>query len=194
MRMRRPYLVRCAAGLAAAGIVATAMVPVAPAAPLDEETCQQLKREVGDLQGIGARANLAKGPVWGKANLSSAQLEQVKKLIEIEEAVAFRCPRPKPVPVVQPGVAAGKVKAKVLAKGVAKAEPGSVQTPEVAPTAAATAKPKPKPKPKPNAATPDGQAAAAVAPPPVKPRPKPAATKPQDAFTPPPAKASEPAK
>ncbi len=188
MRMRRPYLVRCAAGLAAAGIVATAMVPAAPAAPLDEETCQQLKREVGDLEGIGARANLAKGPAWGKANLSSAQLEQVKKLIEIDEAVAFRCPRPKPVPEVVPVVVPTKAKAKQPPKGAPKVKAPDAKTAAKQPPVKAKAG-------SPTAAAPDGKAPVAAAPTPAaKPKPKPAAPKVQDAFTPPPQKAAEPVK
>ena len=171
---------RLAGVLTAAALVVTGAVTLAPtlapAAPLDEQTCAQLKREVGDLEGIGARNNMAKGPAWAKSNLSAAQIEQIKKLIEIEEAVMFRCSRPKPVVAQQP--APGKAKVKVPVKTVAKA-PAADGTQAAA---AAPAVAKPKPKPKPVAAQP-GTGEAAAAPPP-KPRPKPPAPPRQGAVAP----------
>ena len=199
MHMRRRHLMRCAAGIFAAGLVATALSGGAPAAPLDEQTCQQLKREVGDLEGIGARANLAKGPAWGKSNLSSAQLEQVKKLIEIEETVAFRCPRPKPVPEVQAGAVPAKAKAKQPPKGAPKAK-AQAPVKDAATPAQSKAQAKPKanagvnPAPKSAAKSAAGGAVGDGKAPAVKPKPKPAAAKVQDAYVPPQAKAAEPAR
>src|SRR5262245_20415093 len=181
---------RLAGVLAAAALIATGAASLAPAAPLDNETCAQLKREVVDLDGIGARNNMAKGPAWAKANLSSAQLEQIKKLIEIEEAIAFRCMRPK-----SPTEAQAPAKAKVKVKAASKT---STQDPTPAAVTAGAAKPKPQPpaagageaaatapcpakaKPKPAARPADAETTAA-APPPAKPKPKP---KPQDTFIP----------
>lgn len=169
---------RLLAAVMAVGLGVTGFVAIAPAAPLDEQTCQQLKRDAADLEGIGARANLGKGAAWGRTNLNSTQLEQVKKLIEIDEAIAFRCPRPKPVPEVVPGAApvAGKAKAKALGKAPQKAQPGAKAAKGDPATAA---KPRPKPKAAADAGT--GQPAPqAVSKP--KPRPAPLAPKPQDAY------------
>jgi hypothetical protein len=170
-------------GIATAALVATAASSLAPAAQLDQQTCDQLKGDAALLEGMGVRTNMAKGAAWGKANLRAADLEKIKKLIEIDEFIAFRCPRPKPVE--PPGAAtAAKPKVKVPTKAAkAQGEP-----PAPAAAAAAAAKPKPRPKPAtadaaPGApATPAPQTAAAQP----KPKPKPPAAKPADAYAPPP--------
>ena len=173
---------RLIGGLSVTCLLATAAASIAPAAPLDDQTCDQLKREIVQLEGLGARDNLGKGAAWGKANLRGPQLEQVKKLIEMDEAVAFRCPKPRPK--VDPAVQA---KGKAGPKGAPKvqaAESGVAQD-------IAKAKPKPRPKPKPVEAD-GGQgpakataaAAAAAAPPKPKPRPTPQPKSP-DAYVPP---------
>lgn len=173
---RRKLAMACAVAL-----MGTAAASLAPAATLDEQTCDQLKREVAQLEGLGARDNLNKGATWGKANLRPAQLEQVKKLIEMDETVAFRCPRPKP----QPDPAAVQAKGKAGSKGQPKAQSG-----ETGKLAKDLVKPKPKPRPKPATTTAGGTAAgaaaaAATAPPKPKPRQVPAQPKPQDAYSPP---------
>ena len=207
----RPSLMRAAAGLVAAGLVATAFAPNAPAAQLDEQTCDQLKREAGQLDEIGARANLAKGAAWGKANLSSAQLEQVKKLIEIDETVAFRCPRPRAVAEV-PAAAIAKVKGKQAPKGAPKIKPGEAAKRAAAAQQKDQAPAQPKGSASANAAAGapaiEGQTAAKARPKAAAPAAKPAtpvpkaaaqapkaaaqAPKAQDAYVPPP-KAAAPA-
>ena len=160
--------------LSVSALLLTAAATLAPAATLDDQTCDQLKREIGQLEGLGARDNLAKGAQWGKANLKSAQLEQVKKLIEMDEAVAFRCPRPKPKP--DPALQA---KAKAVPKAVPKVQAAAGGV------AQDVAKPKPKPKPAPVAAVGgQGEAPAASAPPKPKPRP-PQQPKAPDVYVPP---------
>lgn len=158
-------------GLAvAATALAAAWSTGAPAAQLDEKTCAQLKLEIGQLEGLGARDNLAKGATWGKANLKSNQLEQVKKLIEMDETVAFRCPKPKPVVTAGEPKAKGKVVAKVLPKVTPLQKPAAQKTPTPKPGDAATA-PKAQSKTKAAAAsaTPSAQAQTQQA----KPKPKP---------------------
>lgn len=169
---------RLIGGLSVTCLLVTAAASIAPAAPLDDQTCDQLKREIVQLEGLGARDNIARGAAWGKANLRGAQLEQVKKLIEMDEAVAFRCPKPKPK--VDPAVQA---KAKAGPKGAPKvqaAQGGAAQD-------GANVKPKPRPKPAPVAAE-GGKAAAqastAAVPPKPKPRPAPQQKLP-DAYVPP---------
>ena len=178
MSFKTLKLAGAAAGVAVlvTGLIAVAPSP-APGAPLDTETCEQLKREVGDLDRIGARNNMTKGAAWGKANLNGAQLEQVKKLIEIEEAIAFRCPKPKPL-VEQAAVApgSGKPKVKAAAKPKTVAAGGVVEG-----ASAAAAKPKPAPAKRAAEAGAAQPAAPAVA----KPRPKRPAEPTSDAYSPP---------
>ncbi len=167
---------RLIGGLSVTCLLVTAAASIAPAAPLDDQTCDQLKREIVQLEGLGARDTIAKGAAWGKANLRGAQLEQVKKLIEMDEAVAFRCPKPKPK--VDPAVQA---KAKAGPKGAPKAQAAEGGVGQDV----AKSKPKPKPKPAPVAA--DGgrqpaQATTAAAPPKPRPAPQP---KSSDAYVPP---------
>ena len=136
--------------VAAAALAATAAISIAPAAPLDKETCEQLKREAVEFEKLGTRDHLTKGAAWGKANLKSAQLDQVKKLIEIDEAIAFRCPRLRPATEAKAGKAGGAValvkpKPKPRPKPVAQGETGAA--PSAAPASAAAAAPKPKPRP-----------------------------------------------
>ena len=158
------------AGLAGVALMLTAIFAAVPAAKLDDQTCTQLKSEIVLLEGLGVRENIARGAAWGKTNLDRNKLEQVKKLIEMDEAVAFRCPRPKPAPAVADPDAAPVVPAKGKGKAVAKVKPSEVQ-------------PRPKPKPKPPAQSSDGagetgQSAQQQGQP--KPRPRPAQPKPAE--------------
>lgn len=73
--------------LAAALVLATA----ARASPLGKDGCAQLKVEQEDLERAGTRASMSKGPQWAKSNLEPARLEQIKRLLEIDEQLLFRC-------------------------------------------------------------------------------------------------------
>ena len=193
MRLSKGYVKRWAGVASAAALLATAATSLAPAATLDQQTCDQLKLEIGQLEGMGARESLSKGATWGKANLRAAQLEQVKKLIEMDETVAFRCPRPKPEPQAA-AAASGKAKAKVLGKVPAKAQAGEAKAVDGKSVDGKSGDPQAKPRPK--AKPPAPKAAegdpAASAPAPPKPRPKPA-PKPADAASPAPAPKAPPA-
>jgi hypothetical protein len=61
------------------------------AAPLDKEGCAKLKVEQTELEHAGVRGNMGKGPQWGKANLEPDKLEQIKRLLEVDEQLLFRC-------------------------------------------------------------------------------------------------------
>ena len=155
------------AGFASALLWSASMAGPSLATPLDIDSCDKLAQQEQALQQAGIATILANGPEWAKANAGN-KIEQVKQLIEIEEAIAFRCLRPKPLPA---------------------------QSMQALPVAAAAAAPKPKPKPKPvtsaangGAAPPagaaTGDAAATVA---AKPKPKPVVkaappAKPVDAY------------
>jgi hypothetical protein len=73
----------------------------AMAASLDKETCDKLKGEQMELEGTGVRGNMAKGPEWAKANLAPDKLGQIKRLIEVEELLLFRC-QGRPLVVLPP--------------------------------------------------------------------------------------------
>jgi len=63
----------------------------AGAAPLDAESCTKLKGEQALLDQTGVRGNMAKGPQWAKANLAADKVEQIRRLIEVDEQLLFRC-------------------------------------------------------------------------------------------------------
>ena len=66
-------------------------LPGAMASPLDKASCDQLKLEQGQLEQGGVRANMAKGPEWAKGNLKPEQLDQVRRVIEVDGQLLFRC-------------------------------------------------------------------------------------------------------
>jgi hypothetical protein len=61
------------------------------AAPLDKDDCAKLKTEQSLLEQDGARGNMGRGPEWAKANLAPDKLEQIRRLIELDEQLLFRC-------------------------------------------------------------------------------------------------------
>ena len=71
-----------ALGLAAAHVHAT---------PLDADACAKLKIERGVLEQAGVRGNMAKGAEWAKANLSEDKLQQIKRVIDLDGQLLFRC-------------------------------------------------------------------------------------------------------
>jgi hypothetical protein len=70
--------------------VLVALVP-ARATPLDKDTCLKLKTEQEQLENAGVERDMEKGPAWAKANLAPEKLTQVKRFIELEEQILFRC-------------------------------------------------------------------------------------------------------
>jgi hypothetical protein len=77
-------------GLAALAAVLL-LLPAARSSPLGKDGCAQLKVEQGDLERAGTRASMSRGPQWAKTNLEPAKLEQIKRLLEIDEQLLFRC-------------------------------------------------------------------------------------------------------
>jgi hypothetical protein len=61
------------------------------AAPLDAATCGQLKGEQMRMEQGGVRDRMAKGPSWAKANLAADKIAEVRRLIELDEQLLFRC-------------------------------------------------------------------------------------------------------
>ena len=67
----------------------------ADAARLAADACETLKAEQDQLAQSGVRDDMQRGPQWAKANLPAARLGRIKRLIEVEEQIAFRCLRPR---------------------------------------------------------------------------------------------------
>jgi hypothetical protein len=66
-------------------------LPAGRTAPLDKEGCAKLKVEQGELEHAGARGNMGKGPEWAKTNLEPEKLDQIRRLLEVDEQLLFRC-------------------------------------------------------------------------------------------------------
>ena len=153
------------------------MLPLKPivAAPLTDAECAQLKDEQLRLGALGVRAAMLRGPDWAKSNADPAMLNNIARLIEVEEGIAFRCPLPKPVAATteddEDGAAAPAAK-KPAPKAAAKTGSAN-EAANVAPKAPFKAQPKPS-EPK-TTQTKTGPAKAA--------QPKP---KVNDAYVPPP--------
>ena len=173
----------------------------AMAATLDQEACARLKTELMQLELAGVRVSMAKGPDWAKANLATDKLDQIKRLLELEEQILFRC-QGKPLVVLPEGVDAEPVAPERKEAGTAqpaaegKAAPKQVKQPAskapvkaAAPPAANAAAPAATKAGPAAAKAPTAKAGAAPEPapaPPAKPKP---AVKPKvdDAYKPAPA-------
>ncbi len=68
-----------------------AAAPAVVAAPLDPETCANLKTEYDGLVAAGARSDMDRGPEWAKANLTPDRLGKIERLIAVGEQLSFRC-------------------------------------------------------------------------------------------------------
>jgi hypothetical protein len=172
---------------------------VAVAAPLDQDACARFKTELLQLELAGTRNDMAKGPDWAKVNLSADKLSQIKRLMEVEEQLLFRC-QGKPLVVLPDGVNGEAAPAPAAAErgkeaaGAAKAPAHGKAAKESPPPGKAEAKqPSKGPGPAPVSKAPAAKAAvpgktAPAAPPAAqaKPKPKPK-PKVDDAYRPPPA-------
>jgi hypothetical protein len=61
------------------------------AARLDQSACNVLKVELKDVLAAGVRDDMERGPDWASANLPADKLSNIKRLIELEEQLEFRC-------------------------------------------------------------------------------------------------------
>ncbi|MGE3067083.1 MAG: hypothetical protein AB7K67_15985 [Hyphomicrobiaceae bacterium] len=133
--------------LAVAGIATmSAMVwPIpARAAPLDDKTCEALRKQQAETASSEARRNMSRGAAWAKDNLPPDKIAQVLKLIELDEKVAFRCPikqAAKPKPKAENGKPNGNGKA---GAGKASAKPAAKRATAIQPKPVPQAKPRAK--------------------------------------------------
>jgi hypothetical protein len=72
-------------------IALLALLTQARAAPLDADACTKLMGEHNQLETAGIERDMAKGPAWAKANMAPEKLAQVRRFIELEELLLFRC-------------------------------------------------------------------------------------------------------
>lgn len=82
------------------------------AAKLDKNECTAFEIERDALVGTGVQADMNRGAIWGKDNLTPERLKQVARLIEVTEQLTFRCglipaaieaqTPPDPIPVATP--------------------------------------------------------------------------------------------
>ncbi len=63
----------------------------AQAANLEKDACVRLEEEQGRFEKAGVRATIAKGAAWAKDNLPPDKLQEVRRLIEVDEQILFRC-------------------------------------------------------------------------------------------------------
>ena len=99
--------------------------PATRAAQLDKDACAKLKTEQAQLELGGMRGSMGRGPEWAKANLAQDKLEQIRRLIEVDEQLLFRCGgRPLVLLPSDPDPAArGEVEGKDGAKAPPPAKP-----------------------------------------------------------------------
>lgn len=74
-------------------VAAALLVPTLAlrATPLDKDGCTKLKVEQSQLEQGGTRGSMGRGPEWAKANLAPEKLDQIRRLIEVDEQLLFRC-------------------------------------------------------------------------------------------------------
>jgi hypothetical protein len=63
----------------------------AQAANLDKDACARLEEEQDKFEKAGVRATITKGAAWAKDNLPPDKLQEVRRLIEVDEQILFRC-------------------------------------------------------------------------------------------------------
>lgn len=63
----------------------------AQAKPLDRPACEAIKQEHEMLLDGEIKAAIEKGAEWAKTNLGQSSLQKVKRVVAIEEQLAFRC-------------------------------------------------------------------------------------------------------
>lgn len=184
------------------GVLAFALLDTGiRAEPLDAATCGQLKGEQVRMEQTGVRGNMEKGPMWAKSNLAADKLDQIRRLMDLDEQLLFRCSSRNLVELppdadADPAPAKADEEGKDAASSKTDAAPAAQKKPATAKAAPAeqaktpAAKPKPKeaaktaPAPpkapaKDTGAAPASDKAAAA----VKAKPKPKA---DDAYKPPP--------
>lgn len=127
------------------------------AEPLDAATCGQLKGEQVRMEQTGVRGNMEKGPAWAKSNLAADKLEQIRRLMDLDEQLLFRCSSrnlvelppdadadPAPTPAKADNDGKDPASSKTDAAPVPQKKPGTVKAAPAEQAKTPAAKPKPK--------------------------------------------------
>ena len=88
-------------GIFGLGIV-TACPDAAVAAPLAPEICANLKSEIAEFEAKGVRASMTRGPETAKSTLTPEQLAAVRRLLDLDGQLLFRCARDRPYVALKP--------------------------------------------------------------------------------------------
>ena len=118
--MRVRILFRCLVLLAVSGTMGIA--EEAEQSPTAAEQCKSHQAERGELERSGVRAWLAKDPSDPAAGLSQEQIGKIRRLIELDEAVLFKCRLIEPKPKGEPGAKNTNLQA-ALPAGKSSSEP-----------------------------------------------------------------------
>lgn len=110
------------------GFALVAPLLYAHAEPLDKAACQAVQAEHKRLVDTGIEDDVKRGPDWGKANLSTARLEDIRHYLDIVEQLKFRCRIGEtPIPKKDKKPLAGQQTAGKPAPAVAGAAGGTVK-------------------------------------------------------------------
>ena len=61
------------------------------AAKLDKTACNELGTELAGMVASGMRDDMGRGPDWARSNLPPERLRSIKRMLEVEEQLEFRC-------------------------------------------------------------------------------------------------------
>lgn len=89
MSQLRPYAMAIHISAAAALIGSVAVDAVAE--PLDKESCAKLQIERKQLFNADMKAALNEGPDWVKKHLNVEAIGRVRRFLQVEELIQFRC-------------------------------------------------------------------------------------------------------
>ena len=82
-------------GRVARSVVAAAVWVAVPsmafATKLDKAACAELSTELSAITGTGIKSEMERGPEWAKANMPPERLQSVRRLLELEDQLEFRC-------------------------------------------------------------------------------------------------------
>ncbi|MBI4724923.1 MAG: hypothetical protein HY765_08085, partial [Rhodomicrobium sp.] len=114
------------------------------AAPLGKDACAKLAQDLQDMKALDVERLMENGPSWAVSHLSPADLNLVRRYIDLGEQVKFRCTAPGTLVRLkhieeEEGEGGPKSPAEVKDKGPGKAQAGNSQ--------ASAPSPAPKPKP-----------------------------------------------
>ena len=61
------------------------------AAKLDKTACNELSTELAGIVASGVRGDMGRGPDWAQSNLPPERLRSIRRMLEVEQQLEFRC-------------------------------------------------------------------------------------------------------